>query len=445
MEGTHALQPRTSRNPIGHLVVSGPYPSAVDTSRDVPVGVTVVPVAEDPLAREIQFRQSFGLDTSVAHVRAVQALGQSPNWGVPLTAAEERDMARRGRVSDELGPLQNAVESETGFAGIYVDQPAGGVVHVRSLPTARHRMQQLVSQLAPAEAVVVVDDATYSYAELQGLRLQIRSLMLSRAADISTLSVDMVANRVAVGLNPPTFDADRALLEDRFPGAPLAILAEPHGTPAACTQDSCWPPSRGGITVSTGFICTSTFNAKNSAGNVFLVTAGHCANEDVPGTINVSFSHGGAVRGKNTVNAWKGASSFADATIIDIANTAVSNLIYVTSTTQRAMTSKKALNAGVRGDPVCANGVVTDFFCGSILNVDVDINNGVLLLSQRQASIDIAQGDSGATVFYGSTIHGLVHTVSGAVIKDPPRTWENLYYTQVRDVELQLNVSAVLN
>lgn len=139
------------------------------------------------------------------------------------------------------------------------------------------------------------------------------------------------------------------------------------------------------------------------------------------------------------------ASSFADATIIDIRNAAVSNLIYVTSPVQRAMTSKKALNAGVVGDPVCANGIVTDFFVGSIRNVDIDVNNGVLLLSQRLASIDIAQGDSGATVFYGTTIHGLVHTVSGAVVKASPKTWAELYYTQVRDVELQLNVTAVLN
>jgi hypothetical protein len=214
-------------------------------------------------------------------------------------------MARRGRVSDEMWPLQKAVQSEAGFPGIYIDQAAGGIIHVRALPTSRKQMQQLAARLAPADATVVVEDATYSDAELQDLRLQIRSLVVSRAVDISTLTVDVIANRVAVGLNPPTFDADRAQLEGMFPGAPLSIFAEPRGTPAACTQDACWPPSRGGITLSTSFICTSTFNAKNGAGNVFLVTAGHCANEHVPGTINVSFFHNGVNRGKNPVNAWR--------------------------------------------------------------------------------------------------------------------------------------------
>jgi len=38
-----------------------------------------------------------------------------------------------------------------------------------------------------------------------------------------------------------------------------------------------------------------------------------------------------------------------------------------------------------------------------------------------------------------------VHTVSGAVVKVSPKTWAELYYGQVRDVEIQLGVSAVLN
>jgi hypothetical protein len=434
---------------IGVVAIISFLLSAPTALGGTPTTATTAAVSDgevDPdLDRQIEFRRQFGLDASVTHVRSSQALEKSEAWGIPLTAGEEQEMARRGRVSDGLGPLQKAVESETGFSGIYIDQAAGGIIHIRALPASRKRMQQLAAQLAPADSTVFVDDAMYSDAELQDLRLQIQSLMVSRAVDISTLTVDVIANRVAVGLNPPTFDADRTQLKGMFPGAPLTIFAEPHGTPAACTQDACWPPSRGGITLSTSFVCTSTFNAKNGAGNVFLVTAGHCANENVPGTINVSFFHNGVNRGKNTVNAWKGASSFADATIVDISNAAVSNLIYVTSAVQRAMTSKKALNAGVVGDPICANGVVTDFFCGVIKDVDIDVNNGVPLLHQRLASIDIAQGDSGATVFYGTTIHGLVNTVAGAVIKPVPKTWADLYYTQVRDVELQLNVNAVLN
>jgi hypothetical protein len=361
-----------------------------------------------------------------------------------LTAAEEADLAVRARVSEGLWPLQRAVEAEVGFAGVYIDQAHGGKVHVRTVADPAI-MQKLATGLAPSEAIVVVDSATYSYADLQSLRYQLRDLMVAGQSGISELSVDVVGNRVAVGLEPSNFDADKAALDALFPGMPIAYAPVPRGLPAACTQDACWPPARGGITVKSPAVCTSTFNAKNGAGNVFLVTAGHCANEANPGSINVSFSHNGVVRGKNTVNAWKAPSTFADATIIDIANADVSSLIYVTSTTQRVMTAKKALDAGIKGDPVCANGVVTDFFCGTITDVDIDANNGVVLLSQRKASIDVALGDSGATVFYGSTIHGLVNTVSGAVVKASPKTWADLIYTQVRDVELQLNVTVVLN
>lgn len=394
--------------------------------------------------RQVRFREEFGLDASLGHIRAVQSNGRSPRWGLPLTAAEEAELATRARVSDELGHLQQAVEAEDGFAGIYIDQAHGGTIHIRAVPGHETRMRGLASSLAPSGADVQVDTAAFTYADLQTIRYQIRDLMIAHTFAINELSVDQIANSVRVVIDPGNLAADKAGLEAMFPGAPILYNTGARDLPAACTQDSCWPPSRGGITVKSPWVCTSTFNAKNSAGNVFLVTAGHCADENNPGTINVSFSHAGVVRGKNTVNAWKGASTYADATIIDIPNADVSNLIYVTSTTQRGMTARMGLNAGVVGDPVCANGVVTDFFCGTISDVDLDANNGVILLHQRKATIDVAQGDSGATVFYGTAIHGLVNTASGAVVKDPPKTWANLIYTQVRDVELQLNVSAVL-
>ena len=102
------------------LLLCAPTAIARTSTTNAAAGIADAGIDSD-LARQLEFRRQFGLDTSLQHVQSLQASARSMAWSVPLSADEEQEMARRGRVSDALWPLQNAVEAETGFSGIYID------------------------------------------------------------------------------------------------------------------------------------------------------------------------------------------------------------------------------------------------------------------------------------------------------------------------------------
>ncbi len=75
--------------------------------------------------------------------------------------------------------------------------------------------------------------------------------------------------------------------------------------------------------------------------------------------------------------------------------------------------------------------------------LDATSTDGVKLLAQRRASVDVRRGDSGGPMFYGNRACGVISLVAGSVIGSNPTVWSELIYSQIRDVEIQLNATVV--
>ena len=396
------------------------------------------------IERDLDFRAEFGLPADVRTVRDIASRESvDPDWGVALTAGERANLADRLRVKEELPALVAALEAESGFGGLFIDQRAGGVVDIAATADASARIQELVARLAPTGASVRVRGVENSLASLKALKLQLRDHMISKAdggEPITSARVDLRTNRVVIGVDPIGYEASVARLAKTYAGKPVDFEEQAQFQSAACTRQNC-NPLRGGLAIAVPRgTCTSGFIA-NVGAQYYLVSAGHCMQPaGQQGQIGGDVFHPAGVKlGDVNKNSYKDP-TFADAASVPIAAAKKSNLVYVTSTTQRPITSVLCFNCDNTGDAVCGSGINTGFFCGTITDDDIDgeSTDGVTLLSQRKSSVDVRLGDSGGPMFYGNKAMGITVLVSGAPVNG---VYPNQLYSQIRDVEIQLGVS----
>jgi hypothetical protein len=85
------------------------------------------------VAAAVTFRTEFGLNSTPQFAAMVAAdPTASTEYGVPLLPAEVADLASRAEASGELGPVTEALGADPEFAGLYIDQRAGGELVVRA-------------------------------------------------------------------------------------------------------------------------------------------------------------------------------------------------------------------------------------------------------------------------------------------------------------------------
>lgn len=80
-------------------------------------------------ADAIRFRATFGFDSSLALVRVASAESSrysNMDYGVPLDAAEVAELTRRATIQAAIDPIVEQVAANDTFAGMYLDQRAGG-------------------------------------------------------------------------------------------------------------------------------------------------------------------------------------------------------------------------------------------------------------------------------------------------------------------------------
>lgn len=415
--------------------------AAISLLAPVPAALSATAV---PTGRDLEFRSEFGLDTTGANALSVAGRDPSPNWGVPLTDAEEADLADRVRIENGLPALRAAVESDPGFGGLFIDQEAGGVLDIAATADSEASIRAMADSLAPSGAKVRVRVVTNSMASLKNLKGEVREEMLGSTPlgqQINLLRVDVRANTVVAGVDKSNYTSTVQALEDKFAGRPIRYEPADRLESAACnSRDDVCLPLRAGIAINVaGEVCTS--NAVVFAGtNYFLMTAGHC------GSVGDNVIHHGLSIGNVTKSAFHN-NTYADAMIIDIDNAQKSNLLYVTSTTQRPITSRMPLNGDVVGSAVCGSGIKTMFFCGSVTDTDADglAPGNIVILSLQICTVDVRQGDSGGPMFYGNKLMGVTSLVNGTHHKTASdEWWENLMFSQIRDAEIQLGVSTYL-
>jgi len=189
-----------------------------------------VPPPTDAESHEIQLRAQFGLRSDLPYVRTVDADPSSTDdrLGIPLTPDEAAHIDAR---SATAGALRTAAQDLDGFGGIWIDQAAGGVIHLGMAGTWPEETTQRLRSLVPAGQQLVLEEVALSLAELESLHERLVDVIFS---DLSLrehlLMLVQEDNHNAVRLtmrtSTPQEALDRIAQEFGGPGLILESAAE---------------------------------------------------------------------------------------------------------------------------------------------------------------------------------------------------------------------------
>jgi hypothetical protein len=216
-------------------------------------------------------------------------------FSVPLTAAEERLLVVRDRLAEEGGELEDLVLlTREGYGGMYIDHARHGLVVQFTFRLDGAHRRELLSHFTDGRRVFF-EVVEHSLIELRESAIEL-SLAPDRPSSFVGASVDVSENALRidvldVGATAPS-DAgssiDEFLNSQRRTALPIVRRTVPGPSRAnLCTSRLyCSNPLRGGTRINVTnpiyngtwqSICTSGFNATDSSGTEFVLTAGHCS------------------------------------------------------------------------------------------------------------------------------------------------------------------------
>ena len=370
-----------------------------------------VAAGSTPVPGEVALRRALGLRTDPVYIASVHAdpATSSNELGIPLTKTEATEIAKRGSLQDPISDYKQSFETREGFAGFYVDQPAGGVLVIMVTAAGRASADTWAAS-RPAGTTVRIETVSRTYLALGQLAASVdqdRAKLSALGVDLNSVRVDVPTNTVIAAahpLNPSIERSVHALYPD------LVLVDEPAAETATCvSRSNCGSPLKAGlwVTFSGGNGCTSNFVARHSAStlDVYLITAGHCA------LLSEHAYHNGVQIGNVVRRNWQ-QGGFTDSLAIDVAESAKSNLMYLTNSDTISITSRQPPTADYTGQIICQSGAVSTIRCGTIGSTNETQNfGGVILYHVRRVNGMLVQGgDSGAptSVYQTGTATGLV-------------------------------------
>jgi hypothetical protein len=354
------------------------------------------------------FREDFGFPAKESYVRDLlgnpRAREALETYGAPLTSTEQLEVEKRGAVVEAADRLRTYAEREASdhFAGLYMDQQAGGLLRV-GFTAAVDDHAAVVRSRFPYPERLRFFRAKRTLDELNALQARINDQMpdlRDAGIEVRTVSVEIPDNVVEVGVVDAPERAERRL-EQRF-GDGVRVVATPLVAPTPRTNS--YPPLKAGLTIDslqglTSYRCTSSFITEDG-GDYFMLTAGHC------GPVGSSWTHAVYYAGRMTRNAYFNGSS-ADAATIQISPLDRSNLIFISDSNLRAVRSSNL--SDTVGALICQSGNSSGYVCGSIESTDMTVSySDATFYNQRRATFPSIPGDSGGPLFAGGEAHGVM-------------------------------------
>ncbi len=213
------------------------------------VGATVIAAGTPAFAAPDPFSGLSAAEVSTARWLAA-------DLGISTAEAAERVARQQAQVE-----LAEELTAELGAAaaGSYIDAETGELVVAVADADAVDAVEE-----AGAEAVVV----EHSLAELRRIQADLTSLLPVGG----TIGIDPVSNQVVMTV-PQSESASRSTLGARVARYGDAVEVE-YGAPAVRPQIAFYGGQQ--IQTSAGWICSAGFNARNSSGTNYVITAGHC-------------------------------------------------------------------------------------------------------------------------------------------------------------------------
>lgn len=254
------------------------------------------PPTAEVLAAAIAEREVYGLPTDSQTMRELFAgtndVG-TPEWGVPMTAAEEEEIDLLGRmtfVSNLEEGVLPWVRSLPTYAGAWIDQKKNGGLIVMLTQLEATTMDQIAARMPAESRGLEFRAAPVAYEKLMAASAAARAAWSRHSPQVTIhgLAIDTINNRLRVVVDPDHLDLARshadAVATDL--GVPLALEGGQASEDAACSSAwSCWGPMRGGTLIwndaprsgpdQGGWYCSMGFHIRIGTDEQYL-TAAHC-------------------------------------------------------------------------------------------------------------------------------------------------------------------------
>lgn len=366
----------------------------------------------DLIQRSVRLRLRHGLRADVPFVQRLVVSGEPRGrelFSIPLTQDEEREMRVRLGVSRRLPALERRARRlwPKSFAGLYLDQRAGGLVRIGFTRDVAARVRRLRSNFAYDERLRGFL-ARHSLAKLRRVHRRVssdRAALRRRGIEVAGIADRIPRNRVEIGVDGVS-PGVRTFLRDRYGRATSVVRADARRREE--DRYDTIPPWRAGLEIYSTYVCTMGFISRDEVvigyTQYFVMTAGHC------GPNNSEWYHGGAYVGQMVRNDYRDG-SVADSAAIEIPAIDANNHLFVNANEPaRDVTSIQSEHDDNVGDFVCSSGRTTLLECGNIndTNFEVTYDDGRTFREQRLSSALTDSGDSGAPQFVGGEAYGIL-------------------------------------
>lgn len=420
MAGAPAVSAQTS--PDRHVVEPGV--GAIGAEAPTPSNV----------ASAVRFRSSIGLRSDRPYITSLfndrlRGGGEVLDYGTVLTPGEEADVLARQRVDRyvSLGsdsPFSHYLEAHSSdFAGEWIDQQAGGVVHVLFTSNVAQHRRELIALFPWPSSLLSVGGGTASWGSLTSAVAALAHTQTRLAAEgiaLVEVAPDAEHNRLDVGLEQVTPGAADAI-EAVAMGIPVALtqVARPS---AVGTQDPLYPPMRGGLGMyednadGTATACTTGFVLNGPTnqwgGDNYVTTAGHCGPVGTVWFQGSASAQNGVAVGQSIIV--QNGQNNNDLAVIPLPNGVATNSVAIsdyscgllcTGVNVRLISSQDTGN-GTVGTVTCMSGAWSGGeMCGTIRSVNVcaQAQGGPLLCNLNTANYVAVHGDSGGSVYQPQT------------------------------------------
>jgi streptogrisin D len=283
--------------------------------------------------------------------------------------------------STKASTLASSLESTLGdrTAGSYVDSAGKLVVNVTDAATAKS---------------VTAAGATARYVARSGAQMAATQASLTKTLKTpgTAFAVDPISNQVVVSVDSTVTGAKLTAVKQLVAGLGDAARLETESGKFTTNI------SGGDAIYAGGGRCSLGFNVRNSAGTSFFLTAGHCTN------IGATWTNGSTTLGTRTGTSFPG----NDYGIVRYTNTSIAkpgavgsqDITRAANPTVNQTVTRRGSTTGTRSGRVTALNATVNYAEGSVYGM-------------IRTTVCAEPGDSGGSLYSGTTAHGLTSGGSG--------------------------------
>ena len=402
------------------------YPQVEATALPVerPMSTERTAGADLDLPYAVKIRAEMGLNSDADYINGVAGRADSTTdvMGTPLTPSERADILGREVLTQWVEIVQAAAVGDPAFAGTWIDQTAGGVLHIAAAGPDANGTFNSLRPLLPDSDQIIFDRVDYSLSTIRATQALITDDLVARKPFISHViesAVSTQENRVVLTVDSQMSSEDRQALATSY-GPAVEIRISDGGQYVPQSRDFPTGRTLAGAWLSSALsTCTIGYGAtQNSAGQLYAVTAGHCRGTN----FRQGYFYNGNSMGQSHANLFNSGSGNCDCQAVGplapsgqagrdllIDNNAIYDLTHTGGKPEQS-TGTYVCHSGANSYDKNGGHIV----CGRVVSDEVSIpyqpdefGNQFVLYDATTASIVTLHGDSGGPLNKGNALLGL--------------------------------------